>query len=44
MKNYILLCIAAGILSVNSYSQQKRVASADKKYDSYAYVNAIKTV
>ncbi|MEE1898250.1 OmpA family protein [Flavobacterium rakeshii] len=44
MKNYIFLYIAIiGLLSFNGYSQEKRVASADKKYDSYAYVNAIKT-
>lgn len=44
MKNYILLCIATvSILSLNSYSQEKKIASADKKYDNYAYINAIKT-
>ena len=44
MKNYIFIYIAIiGLLSFNGYSQEKRVASADKKYDNYAYVNAIKT-
>ncbi|MCD0471835.1 OmpA family protein [Flavobacterium sp. JAS] len=42
MKNYILLCITIVSISLNSYSQNK-TASADKKYDDYAYINAIKT-
>ncbi len=42
MKNYILLCITIVSISLNSYSQNK-TASADKKYDDYAYIDAIKT-
>ncbi|MDQ6531952.1 OmpA family protein [Flavobacterium sp. LHD-85] len=42
MKNYTLLCLI--ILNIfNSYSQQSKVNSADKKYDGYAYIDAIKT-
>ncbi|RDI04497.1 OmpA family protein [Flavobacterium sp. AG291] len=44
MKNYILLLMLIPVaFSSNSYSQEKKVASADKKYDNYAYINAIKT-
>lgn len=44
MKKYILLyLITISFLSFESYSQEKKIASADKKYDSYAYINAIKT-
>src|SRR6478752_5894443 len=42
MKNnilYILLIFA----SFNSYSQKKQVAKADKNYNHYAYIDAIKT-
>jgi outer membrane protein OmpA-like peptidoglycan-associated protein len=43
MKNYILLYITIlSVFSFNSYSQNK-TASADKKYDNYAYIDAIKT-
>lgn len=31
------------VFSFNSYSQQSKVNLADKKYDGYAYVDAIKT-
>lgn len=31
------------VFSFNSYSQQSKVNAADKKYDGYAYVDAIKT-
>lgn len=44
MKNFTLLYIT--ILSVfyyNTYAQKNRINSADKKYDGYAYVDAIKT-
>jgi len=44
MKNFTLLFFL--ILSVSAqknYAQQTKVNSGDKKYDSYAYVNAIKT-
>ena len=44
MKNYILLCITiVSAFSFDSYSQQTKVHSGDKKYDNYAYVDAIKT-
>lgn len=44
MKNYILLCFTLIIASsFESYSQQSKVISADKKYDCYAYIDAIKT-
>jgi outer membrane protein OmpA-like peptidoglycan-associated protein len=42
MKNYTLLCLI--ILSVfYGYSQESKVKSGDKKYDGYAYIDAIKT-
>lgn len=44
MKNFTLLFLF--ILSVSTqknYAQQTKVNSGDKKYDNYAYVNAIKT-
>lgn len=42
MKNYTLLCLI--ILSVfYGYSQESKVKSGDKKYDDYAYIDAIKT-
>ena len=44
MKNYILFCLTfICSISFDSYSQQSKVNSADKKYDNYAYVDAIKT-
>ncbi|CAD5341590.1 OmpA family protein [Flavobacterium bizetiae] len=44
MKNYILLCLTFIIvLSFNSYAQDSKVAAGDKKYDNYAYIDAIKT-
>ncbi len=44
MKNYILLClIIIPVFSFNCYSQQNKIAAADKHYDNYAYVDAIKT-
>lgn len=44
MKKNILLCVAIiSVFSFNIYSQKASLASADKKYDSYAYINAIKT-
>ena len=44
MKNYILLCLTT-ILSFSfaSYAQQSKVKRADKNYDNYAYIDAIKT-
>lgn len=42
MKNYRLLCLI--ILNVfYSYPQQAKLNSGDKKYDGYAYIDAIKT-
>jgi len=44
MKNNILFYITIiSVFSINIYSQKARLASADKKYDNYAYVDAIKT-
>ncbi|MGE6356924.1 OmpA family protein [Flavobacterium sp. NPDC079362] len=44
MKKIILLYITIiSAFSINSYSQQKKIASGDKKYDDYAYIDAIKT-
>jgi outer membrane protein OmpA-like peptidoglycan-associated protein/tetratricopeptide (TPR) repeat protein len=44
MKNNILLYIAIiSVFSFNVYSQKARVVAADKKYDNYAYIDAIKT-
>lgn len=43
MKNYTLLYTFIIVFSFNSYSQQSKVAAGDKKYDNYAYIDAIKT-
>ena len=44
MKKNILLCITiVSVFSINIYSQKAKLATADKKYDGYAYVDAIKT-
>ncbi|MFV8344446.1 flagellar motor protein MotB, partial [Flavobacterium sp. XS2P39] len=44
MKNNLLLYITiVSVFSFNVYSQNTKLAAADKKYDSYAYVDAIKT-
>jgi outer membrane protein OmpA-like peptidoglycan-associated protein/tetratricopeptide (TPR) repeat protein len=44
MKNYTLLFFTIiGAFSFSSYAQQSKINAADKKYDSYAYVDAIKT-
>ncbi|EIA08830.1 OmpA family protein [Flavobacterium frigoris] len=44
MKNNILFYITIiSVFSFNIYSQKARIASADKKYENYAYVDAIKT-
>lgn len=44
MKNYTLLFAAIiGAFSFGSHAQQAKINAADKKYDSYAYVDAIKT-
>ncbi|MBO9583678.1 MAG: OmpA family protein [Flavobacterium sp.] len=43
MKNYTLLFVTIiGAFSFSSYAQQSKINAADKKYDSYAYVDAIK--
>ncbi len=44
MKNYTILFVTIiGAFSFSTYAQQAKVNSGDKKYDSYAYVDAIKT-
>ncbi|WP_413998272.1 OmpA family protein [Flavobacterium sp. W1B] len=44
MKKNILLYIAiVSIFSFNIYSQKAKVIAADKKYEKYAYIDAIKT-
>jgi outer membrane protein OmpA-like peptidoglycan-associated protein/tetratricopeptide (TPR) repeat protein len=44
MKTNILLYITViSVFSVNIYSQKARLSAADKKYDNYAYIDAIKT-
>ncbi|RTY81197.1 flagellar motor protein MotB [Flavobacterium sp. LS1P28] len=44
MKNNILLyTIVITALSIHGYSQKGEVTVADKKYDNYAYIDAIKT-
>ena len=43
MKNYTLLFVTIiGAFSFSSYAQQSKINAADKKYDNYAYVDAIK--
>ncbi|WP_163410768.1 OmpA family protein [Flavobacterium ajazii] len=42
MTKYILHCLLLSVFSFNAYSQQQKIASADKKYDTHAYVDAIK--
>ncbi len=44
MKKQLLLCLAiASFLSNSSFAQKAKIASADKKYNSYAYIDAIQT-
>jgi outer membrane protein OmpA-like peptidoglycan-associated protein len=44
MKNKILLYLAIlSLFSFNNYAQKAKVSKADKKYDNYAYIDAIKT-
>jgi outer membrane protein OmpA-like peptidoglycan-associated protein/tetratricopeptide (TPR) repeat protein len=44
MKNFILLYITIiSVFSFNSYAQKAQIAAADKKYNSFAYIDAIKT-
>jgi outer membrane protein OmpA-like peptidoglycan-associated protein/tetratricopeptide (TPR) repeat protein len=42
-KNILLYITIVSVSSINIYSQKAKLATADKKYDSYAYVDAIKT-
>jgi outer membrane protein OmpA-like peptidoglycan-associated protein/tetratricopeptide (TPR) repeat protein len=44
MKNNLLLYLMIlSFFSLNSYAQKAKVSKADKKYDNYAYIDAIKT-
>ena len=44
MKNNILLYLTiVSVFSFNIYSQKAQLAKADKKYDNYSYIDAIKT-
>ncbi|MGL3001528.1 OmpA family protein [Flavobacterium sp. RSSB_23] len=44
MKKQLLLCLAiASFLSNSGFAQKAKIASADKKYNSYAYIDAIQT-
>ena len=44
MKNFILLYITIiSVFSFNSYAQKSQVAAADKNYENFAYIDAIKT-
>jgi outer membrane protein OmpA-like peptidoglycan-associated protein/tetratricopeptide (TPR) repeat protein len=44
MKNFTILYITIiSVFSLNSYSQQSKIATGDKNYDNYAYIDAIKT-
>ncbi len=44
MKKFILLYITIlSVFSFNGYAQKNKAAEADKKYESYAYIDAIKT-
>jgi outer membrane protein OmpA-like peptidoglycan-associated protein/tetratricopeptide (TPR) repeat protein len=43
MRNYILLyLIIVNVFSFSSYAQKAKVTAADKKYESYAYIDAMK--
>ncbi len=44
MKKYIFLYIIfVSVFSYNSFAQKNKAVTADKKYDNYAYIDAIKT-
>ena len=44
MKNYKLLCLTIiSVFSLSSYSQEGKINSANKEYDNFAYIDAIKT-
>ena len=42
-KNILLFITIASVFSFNGVAQKTKIASADKKHDSYAYIDAIKT-
>jgi len=45
MKNIAILYLTIlNLFAVSIYAQKGKIASADKKYDSYAYIDAIKNV
>ena len=44
MKRQLLLCLAIiSFLSNSGFAQKAKIAAADKKYNSYAYIDAIQT-
>ncbi|MBF7092360.1 OmpA family protein [Flavobacterium sp. ALJ2] len=44
MKNFTIIYITIiSVFSLNSYSQQSKIATGDKNYNNYAYIDAIKT-
>ncbi|TDE31773.1 flagellar motor protein MotB [Flavobacterium ranwuense] len=43
MKNRIILLLVSSIASIQMYAQNLKVVKADKEYDRYAYIDAIKT-
>lgn len=44
MKSKVIIYITLfSVLALNSYSQKAGIGKADKKYDNYAYIDAIKT-
>lgn len=44
MKRQLLLCLAiTSFLSNSGFAQKAKIAAADKKYNSYAYIDAIQT-
>jgi outer membrane protein OmpA-like peptidoglycan-associated protein/tetratricopeptide (TPR) repeat protein len=44
MKNFILLCITIiSVFSFDCYAQKAQLAAADRKYENFAYIDAIKT-
>jgi outer membrane protein OmpA-like peptidoglycan-associated protein/tetratricopeptide (TPR) repeat protein len=42
-KNILLYLTILSLFSLNNYAQKAKISSADKKYDNYAYIDAIKT-
>nr|WP_315197411.1 OmpA family protein [uncultured Flavobacterium sp.] len=43
MKNIAILLTILNLFTASIYAQKGKIASADKKYDNYAYIDAIKT-